>query len=61
MSDPGNAVAAMTEPQQAGDTDPLAGKPEPSQRPFRLWMRDLVFSVAASFFIITFLYQPVRH
>ena len=26
----------------------------------RLWLRDLLFSVAASFLIITFLYQPVR-
>lgn len=28
--------------------------------PARLWLRDLVISLAASFFLITFLYQPVR-
>jgi signal peptidase I len=26
----------------------------------RLWLRDVLVSVAASFMIITFLYQPVR-
>ncbi|MGI8771911.1 MAG: signal peptidase I [Acidobacteriaceae bacterium] len=29
-------------------------------RALRLWARDMVVSVAASFFIITFLYQPVK-
>src|ERR1700744_1347160 len=29
-------------------------------RSFWLWGRDMLFSLAASFFIITFLYQPVR-
>ncbi len=33
---------------------------EPESRPLRLWVRDLVFSVGISFFIITFLYQPVK-
>lgn len=28
--------------------------------PWRLWMRDLAISIAASILIITFLYQPVR-
>ncbi len=36
--------------------------PEPSHRvgSLGLWLRDLLISVAASVFIITFLYQPVR-
>ena len=55
----------MTESPQPLSPEPLAevsagGPHEHSSRPFRLWMRDLVFSVAASFFIITFLYQPVK-
>jgi signal peptidase I len=29
-------------------------------RPISLWLRDLVFSIAASVIIITFLYQPVK-
>lgn len=29
-------------------------------RALRLWARDMVVSIAASFFIITFLYQPVK-
>jgi hypothetical protein len=35
---------------------------EPSHRTsgWKLWMRDLLFSAAASVLIITFLYQPVR-
>jgi signal peptidase I len=32
----------------------------PPSRSFWLWGRDMLFSLAASFFIITFLYQPVR-
>src|ERR1700692_3927122 len=33
---------------------------EDSGRSFWLWGRDMLFSLAVSFFIITFLYQPVR-
>jgi signal peptidase I len=33
---------------------------EPPGRSFWLWGRDMLFSLAVSFFIITFLYQPVR-
>ena len=39
---------------------PIPSKAKPAARPLRLWMRDLIFSVAASVFIITFLYQPVK-
>ena len=35
-----------------------ASSPKPSS--FGLWLRDLLVSAAASVFIITFLYQPVR-
>lgn len=34
--------------------------PKASPRPLILWLRDLVFSIAASVIIITFLYQPVK-
>jgi signal peptidase I len=54
-------LQTMTDSPQPVPLDPASEKmPEPPQRPFKLWMRDLVFSVAASFFIITFLYQPVK-
>ena len=53
---------------QKTDTDPANPDPnpvEPAQQPYArghlgLWMRDILISVAASFLIITFLYQPVR-
>ncbi len=56
----------MHEPLTTNDTSPGEERPPVSSdklappRPFRLWMRDLVFSVVVSFFIITFLYQPVK-
>lgn len=48
--------------QPATDVQP-APPPEPVLRSpsgWKLWIRDLVFSAAASVLIITFLYQPVR-
>lgn len=33
---------------------------EPHKSGFSAWLRDLLFSIAVSFLIITFLYQPVR-
>jgi signal peptidase I len=48
--------------QPATDVQP-APPPEPvlrSSSGWKLWIRDLVFSAAASVLIITFLYQPVR-
>lgn len=39
--------------------DGLDGK-SPAQGRVGLWLRDLLISVAASFLIITFVYQPVR-
>ena len=34
--------------------------PTPRNSRLRVWLRDIVISVIASFFIVTFLYQPVR-
>ena len=38
----------------------IASHPDSQPSGWRLWMRDLLFSAAASVLIITFLYQPVR-
>src|ERR1035438_3705120 len=48
--------------RQDSNQAPPAPKPESSPRSlgFGLWVRDLLVSAAASIFIITFLYQPVR-
>jgi len=46
----------MMEEQQ--EPEVAAGKP--AKQHFRLWIRDILISVAVSFLIITFLYQPVR-
>jgi signal peptidase I len=48
------------ETQQQGDATPEAQQTSTSGMNLRLWMRDVLISVAASFMIITFLYQPVR-
>ena len=59
-----NEPTSGTDPElNPGATPPDA--PEPGQAPAErsnlgLWMRDLLISVAASFMIITFVYQPVR-
>jgi len=37
-----------------------AGPKVSAQNHLNLWLRDILFSVVASFLIITFLYQPVR-
>lgn len=41
-------------------TPPPDGQEPASRGTLRLWLRDLLVSVAASFMIITFVYQPVR-
>ena len=43
-----------------GPQPPEPGRSAPERNPLRLWLRDLLVSVAASFMIITFVYQPVR-
>jgi signal peptidase I len=56
--DPDLAIAPETEPGSPIPT-PI---PEPARKTggMGLWLRDLLFSAAASVLIITFLYQPVR-
>lgn len=39
---------------------PIQTKTEAPRSNFQLWVRDFIISVMASFFIITFLYQPVK-
>jgi signal peptidase I len=47
--------------ESSGQPEPLPQTPaELPGRSFWLWGRDMLFSLAVSFFIITFLYQPVR-
>jgi signal peptidase I len=47
--------------EPAGPQESLPQAPaELPGRSFWLWGRDMLFSLAVSFFIITFLYQPVR-
>src|SRR5882672_10647990 len=48
-------------PGLPASTQPAAPSPQPdSLRTLRSWVRDLFFSVLISFFIILFVYQPVR-
>jgi signal peptidase I len=56
-----NPEEDKTGPEPA--TQQEAAQPAPAELPgrsFWLWGRDMLFSLAVSFFIITFLYQPVR-
>jgi len=41
-------------------SEPTPNPPAPQPSRLRVWLRDIVISVIASFFIVTFLYQPVR-
>jgi signal peptidase I len=50
----------MTETTPPAPTQPEATKLNATVSHLRLWVRDVLISVAASFMIITFLYQPVR-
>lgn len=58
-----NENNAGTDPEVNPGPNPLDA-PEPprlaEKSNFGLWLRDLLVSVAASFMIITFVYQPVR-
>src|ERR1700683_5039148 len=52
----------MSLEEQAAPKQPKEQPQPPTELPgrsFWLWGRDMLFSLAASFFIITFLYQPV--
>jgi signal peptidase I len=46
--------------QPAIQDQPVAGRRVRQTRRLSLWVRDMVFSVSISIFIITFLYQPVK-
>jgi signal peptidase I len=51
--------------QLPSPTDPAGAPAAPTPdstglRTFRTWMRDLFFSVLVAFFIIVFVYQPVK-
>ena len=56
--DPDQAVA----PEADLNPAPLAPAPAPSRKAgnLKLWLRDLLISIAIAFIIIVFLYQPVR-
>ncbi|MFZ0663215.1 MAG: signal peptidase I [Acidobacteriaceae bacterium] len=52
-----------TEPNLRTNSGPPRSDPSPTapqRSQLHLWLRDLLISVAASFMIITFVYQPVR-
>jgi signal peptidase I len=56
-----NPEEDKTGPEPATQQESLPQVPaELPGRSFWLWGRDMLFSLAVSFFIITFLYQPVR-
>ncbi len=56
-----NPEEDKTGPEPATQQESLPQAPaELPGRSFWLWGRDMLFSLAVSFFIITFLYQPVR-
>jgi signal peptidase I len=56
-----NPEEDKTGPEAATQQEALPQVPaELPGRSFWLWGRDMLFSLAVSFFIITFLYQPVR-
>ncbi|MBV8631939.1 MAG: signal peptidase I [Silvibacterium sp.] len=50
----------MDETSQAAPGESESPKLSATVNHLRLWVRDVLISVAASFMIITFLYQPVR-
>lgn len=50
----------MDETTQPAPVEPETSKLNATVSHLRLWVRDILISIAASFMIITFLYQPVR-
>jgi signal peptidase I len=50
----------LVDPTDSENTDRKDAKPAPSPLTVSTWARDLLFAIAISFLIITFLYQPVR-
>jgi len=55
-----NPITDAAEPNPSVDTQKPAEQERPTSSGSWLWLRDLLLSTAASVFIITFLYQPVR-
>jgi signal peptidase I len=55
-----NFPLPSVDPTNIESADPQDAKPEPAPLTVSAWARDLLFAVAISFLIITFLYQPVR-
>ncbi len=51
---------SSVDPTNIESADPKDAKPSPPPLTVSTWARDLLFAVAISFLIITFLYQPVR-
>jgi signal peptidase I len=58
-----NETTSGRDPELNPGTNPETPEPDPTpagKSNLSLWLRDLLISVAASFMIITFVYQPVR-
>jgi signal peptidase I len=57
-----NDLATTNQETPAGQmiVAPVGPQPAPVGGRMRTWLRDLLISVVVSFFIITFLYQPVK-
>lgn len=55
-----NFPLPSVDPTNIENGDPKDAKPSPPPLTVSTWARDLLFAVAISFLIITFLYQPVR-
>ena len=53
-------LSPAEDPNKLENAKPDEVKPGSASFTFSTWMRDLLFAVAISFLIITFLYQPVR-
>jgi signal peptidase I len=60
FSAPQSTDSASQSPDQPAKTTPIPPSEPVQPGRLRLWLRDIVVSVAVSFLIITFLYQPVR-
>jgi signal peptidase I len=55
-----NFPLPSVDPTKIESADPKDAKPTSTPLTVSTWARDLLFAVAISFLIITFLYQPVR-
>jgi signal peptidase I len=55
-----NFPLASVDPQNTENENSAGAKPASASLTISTWARDMLFAVAISFLIITFLYQPVR-